>query len=222
MKRRVFLIGGFNKTRFLANSLIKRGFAVTAINSNEEKCRALSAIDKLSVFLGDGSKPFVLEDANAYNADLAIALSDRDADNLVICELCKKKFNVEKTVALVSDPRKTEFFRRMGVDSVVCAISTIASIIEQQALLDEIATIVPLGEGSIKITQVPIEPGMPAEGKKISEIILPRQVIIGCILHGERSTIPRGDTHIRDGDTLVLLSTGQHEAAALRELTGKV
>lgn len=96
MKTRIFLIGGFNKTRSLAKSLIKKGYRVTAINNDKEKCNALAEIEHLTVFVGDGTKPFVLEDADAYNADIAIALTDHDADNLVICELCKKKFHVKK------------------------------------------------------------------------------------------------------------------------------
>ena len=221
MKKRVLLIGGFHRTKFLAASLIKKGYHVTAINSDIDNCKSLAEIDKLTVFNGDGSKPFILEDANAYNADIAIALTEQDDDNLVICELCKKKYNVKKTVAIISDPKKTEFFYRMGIDSVVCAITAIAGIIEQQAFLDEMATLVPVGNGRIKIAQIPISQTAPAVGKKLWELSLPKDVIIGCILRGESSMVPRGDTRILSGDVLVLISTDEHETAAVRELTGR-
>lgn len=221
MKIRVFLIGGFHKTRSLAISLIKKGYRVTAINGDMKVCNALSEIDKLTVFHGDGSKPFILEDANAYNADIAIALTDQDDDNLVICELCKKKFNVKKTVALISDPKKTEFFYRMGIDSVVCAITVISNVIEQHAFMDEITTLMPIGEGSIQIAQVPITGTAPAVDKKLWELNLPKEVIIGCILRGDKSMIPRGDTRILAGDILVLISSYEHEAEAIKELTGR-
>ena len=221
MKKRVLLIGGFKRTKSLAASLIKKGYHVTAINNDKDNCKSLAEIENLNVFNGDGSKPFILEDANAYNADVAIALTERDADSLVICELCKKKFNVKKTVALISDPQKTEFFYRMGIDSVVCAITAIASIIEQQAFLDEMETLVPVGNGLIKIAQVPISQTAPTVGKKLKELSLPKDVIIGCILRGEKSLVPRGDTRILSGDILVLISTDEHEMAAVRELTGR-
>jgi trk system potassium uptake protein TrkA len=221
MKPRVFLIGGFKKTKFLAASLLKQGYDVTAINPDKEKCLALSRTDKLNVYNGDGSKPYVLEDANAFHADLAIALADRDEDNLVICELCKKKFYVKKTVALVSDPKKTDFYYRMGIDSVVCATTAIAAIIEQQAFMDEIATLVPLGQGNIKIVQVTVPASAPVVNKKLQDINLPKQVIIGCISRGEKSLIPRGDTRIMAGDALVVISADEHEIAAVRELTGR-
>lgn len=221
MKMRVLLVGGFNETRSLANSLIKKGYHVTAINDDRQRCLTLAEIDRLTVYNGDGTKPFVLEDANAQDADIAIALTDRDEDNLVICELCKKRFRVKRTAAIVSDPRKTEFFYRMGVDSVVCAVATIASVIEQQAFLEEISAITPTVDGRIRIVQVPISSDAPVVEKKLCEIRLPKQVIIGCILRGDTSTIPRGDTRILAGDVLVLISSEQHELEAIQALTGR-
>ena len=221
MKKRALLIGGFNRTKSLASSLIKKGYGVTAINNDKENCKSLALVDKLIVFNGDGSKPFVLEDANAYDADIAIALTERDDDNLVICELCKKKYNVKKTVAIISDPKKTEFFYRMGIDSVVCAITVIAGIIEQQAFMDEISTLAPIGGGGVKVAQVPISQAAPVVGKKLWELNLPKEVIIGCILRGDASIVPRGDARILAGDVLVLISTDEREMAAVRELTGR-
>lgn len=221
MKTRIFLIGGFQKTKFLAKSLLKKGYHVTAINKDAEKCLAMAEIENLTVFNGDGTKPFVLEDADAYNADIAIALTEYDADNLVICELCKKKFHIKKTVALISDPKKTEFFYRMGIDSVVCAITAVANIIEQQTFLDEMATLVPIGEGRVSIAQIPIAATAPAVGKKLWEINLPKEVIVGCVLRGEQSIVPQGDTRILTGDVLVLISSNKQQMAAIKELTGR-
>ena len=220
MKKRIFLIGGFQKTKLLAKSLLKKGYYVSAINKQADCCTVLAEVPGLDVFHGDGSQPFVLEDANIYNADVAIALSDADADNLVICELCKKKFGVKKTVALVSDPRKTEFFYRMGIDSVVCAISTIANILEQQAFIDEMANMVPVGEGMINMAQVPIPTTAPSVGKCLKDLNLPRGVIIGCVMRGSHSVVPQGDTRILAGDVVVLISSSKQEKAAVKELTG--
>ena len=221
MRKRIFLIGGFEKAKSLAVSLLHKRYHVTAINKDASTCALLAEIAGLTVFNGDGTRPFVLEDANIHNADIAIALTGRDDDNLVICELCKKKFHVKKTVALISDAKKTEFFYRMGIDSVVCAITAIASIIEQQTFLDEIATLVPVGSGRIRIAQVPIPQTAPAVNKKLREINLPKNVIIGCITRGDKNMVPHGDTSVLAGDTLVLISTDEHETAAVRELTGR-
>lgn len=222
MRNRALLVGGLHKARSLAASLIQKGYRVTAINSDYQACLMLAQIDSLTVIHGDGTKPFVLEDAGAQDADIVIALTQRDEDNLVICELCKKRFAVKKTVALVNDPKKTEFFYRMGIDSVVCAVTAITSILEQQAVLDGIATLIPIGESRISIAEVPIPAAAPAVGKKLWEIDLPKEVVIGCILRGDKSMIPRGDTRILAGDMLVLISSDKQEMTAIKELTGRV
>jgi len=221
MKTKVLLVGGRSKAKSLATSLIKKGYQVTVINDTYEDCLKLAEIDKLTVINGDGTRPFVLEDANTSDADIAIALTSKDEDNLVICELCKKRFHVKKTVALLTDPKKTDFFYRMGIDSVVCAITAITGIIEQQAFVDKIATLVPIGEGRVSIAEVPIPGTAPAVGKKLWEINLPKQVIIGCILRGDTTMVPRGDTRILAGDMLVLISSDKQEMAAIQELTGR-
>lgn len=221
MKTKVLLVGGRSKAKSLAISLINKGYQVTVINDTLEDCVKLSEIDRLTVIHGDGTRPFVLEDASAQDADIAIAMTAKDEDNLVICELCKKKFQVKKTVALLTDPKKTDFFYKMGIDSVVCAITAITGIIEQQAFVDKITTLIPIGEGRVNIAEVPIPGTSPAVGKKLWEINLPKEVIVGCILRGDSTMVPRGDTRILAGDMLVLISSDKQEMAAIQELTGR-
>lgn len=221
MKNSILLIGGMDKARSLADSLIKRGYQVTLINNNHEDCEKLQTQSSLYVIYGDGTKPYVLEDAGAGDCEIAIALTSKDEDNLVACELCKKLYHVNKTVALVSDPKKTEFFTRMGVDKVVCAIAAVTGIIEQQAFMEEMANTVPIGEGRVQITEVTIAENSPAAGKKLKDITLPREVIIGCILRGESFVVPKGDSTILIGDQLVVISGNGNEAAALTALTGR-
>ena len=221
MKKRVVIIGGFDKARSLSVSLLDQGYAVTVINSDRANCEVLAEISRLDVFCGDGTEPFILEDASIHGSDIVIALTKNDAANLVACELCKQHFDVKKAVALIGDPAKTEFFYKMGIDSVVCEITTITGIIEQQAFLDEIATLMPVGDGHIKISQVPIPAAAPAVNRRVMDLRLPKSVLIGCIMRGEKGLIPRGDTVISAGDVLVLISLDEHEHSAHRVLLGR-
>ena len=220
MKGNVLLVGGRSKAKSLAQSLLKKGYQVTVINKELPDCERLAENEKLIVIHGDGTKPYVLEDAGAGNMELAIALTPRDEDNLVICELCKKKFLIPKTLSLLSDPQKTDFFYQMGVDRVICAISAVTSIIEQQAFMEEMAKVIPLGEGRVRIIEIPITENDPAAQKQVWEINLPKEVIIGCILRQHQTLIPRGDTRILGGDVLVLISGNAQEEIALLELKG--
>ena len=88
----------------LSTSLIKKGYRVTGVNKNYDHCEKLAEIDKLRVIYGDGSKKFILEEAKAGDHQIAIALTPSDETNLVICEMCKKYFDVKKTVCLLNDP----------------------------------------------------------------------------------------------------------------------
>ena len=218
---KILLIGGRSKAKSLAASLTDQGYQVIIINDTREDCMNLAEIKGLHVYCGDGTKPYVLDEAGAEECGIAIALMSQDEDNLVACQLCKKQFHVKKTVSLVSDPKKTDFFRQMGVDSVVCAISAVTSIIQQQAFIDEMINIIPVGLGRVQIVEVHIPDNAPSAGKKLWEIQLPKEVIVGCILRGDQTLIPRGDTRIHEGDTLVVISGNGQEMTAIHTLTGR-
>lgn len=221
MKKNVLLVGSFTKARSLAGSLTQKGYHVTIINPFPQECEILAEVRGVNVILGDGAKPYILQDADAENMDIAIALTPKDSDNLVICQLCKKMFHVPKTVSIVNDPKKTEFFYKMGIDSVVCTTNMITGLIEQQAFMDAMATIIPIGEGNLGLAEVPIPVTSPAVDRELSRLELPREVIIGCILRNEQSLIPRGDTRILAGDVVVLISSKKQELAAIKKLTGR-
>ncbi|NLI22804.1 MAG: TrkA family potassium uptake protein [Clostridiales bacterium] len=221
MKKKVLLVGGRSKAKSLALSLLHKGYQVTAINDTYEDCVKLSEIEGLSVLYGDGTRPFLLEDAGAFEADIVIALTAKDEDNLVICELSKKRFHVPRTVAIVTDPKKTDFFYQMGIDRVVCAITTITNIIEQQAFVDHMTNVIPIAEGPIRIAEIPVCENAPIAGKKLWEVNLPQDVIIGSVLRGDRVMVPRGDTRILAGDMLVLISGNGTEISQIEEWTGR-
>lgn len=219
MKKRVFLFGGYSKAKSLAVSLLKRGYAVTAINSDRQNAEILAQIPALTVYEGDATSPRVLEDANLWNADFAIALTDYDADNLVACLLAKRLFNVQKTFSLITNPEKTELFHDAGVDTVVCAITSLTAIIEQTALVSEISTLVPLGDGSIKISQIVIPENAAVSGEQLMNLAIPKNAVVGCVIRGDKGIIPRGDTVIRAGDTVVLIAERSDETKAIALLT---
>ena len=221
MKKQVLLVGGKTKARSLALSLLSQGYSVSYVSDDYEACKTIAALSGVRVVHGDGTKPFILDEAGAEEADFAIALAPRDEDNLVTLQICKKEFHVKKTVSLLSDPQKADFFYEMGVDSVVCATQTITSIIEQQTFVDDMTDVVPIVKGNVQIVEVRIPKDSPVDGKKLWEINLPQETVIGCILRGEQSIIPRGDTRLLAGDSLVVIAVDGQEMAAIQELTGR-
>lgn len=217
-KKRILIIGGYHKAKSLAHSLIHKGYFVTAINKDYGDCEKLAQVSKLNVVYGDGSKTFVLDEADASRCKVAIVLTESDEANLVICQLCKKMYHIPKTVALLNDPGKTEFFYKMGIDRVVCAINMITNIMEEEAVMDEMTNMIPINEGRIQIVEIIITKNANAIGKKLWELNLPKEVIVGCVLRGDQSLIPRGDTRIMEGDILVIISSDKESIKEIREL----
>lgn len=217
-KNKILIIGGFHKAKTLAVSLIKKGYSVTVINKNIKDCESLAETEKLSVIYGDGTKNYVLEDAKAGQHNVAIALTDSDESNLIISELCKRVFHIEKTVCLLNDPTKTDFFYQMGVDKVVCALNMITNLMEEQAIMDEMTEIIPLEEGRIHIVEIRVPNNAGSVGKRLWELNLPKEIIIGCVLRGDKSLIPRGDTRIMAGDDLLIIASDQNKMQQIKEL----
>ena len=198
---------------------MKKGYRGTVINKDYEDREKLAEVNKLNVIYGDGSKKFILEDAVAENCQVAIALTDSDEINLVICEMCKQFFHVKKTVALLNDPSKTDFFYQMGIDRVVCALNMITNIMEEQAIMDEMTKMIPVDEERIHIMEIPIPRNSAVAGKKLWELNLPKEIIIGCILRGDQSLVPRGDTRITEGDVLLIITSDKSKLDQIKELT---
>ena len=217
-KDRILIVGGFHKAKSLAASLIKKGYKVTAVNKNYEHCERLAEIERLNVIYGDGSKSFVLEDADAARHKVIIALTDSDESNLVICQMCKQIYHVQKTVCLLNDPQKTEFFYEMGVDRVVCALNMITNIMEEQAIMDEMTEMIPIEEGRIHIVEIRVPKDADAIGKCLWELNLPKEIIIGCVLRGDKSLIPRGDTRLMAGDNLLIIASDKGKMQQIKEL----
>lgn len=217
IRNKILIIGGFHKAISLSHSLLEKGYQVTVINKEYQDCEKLAESPKLKVIYGDGSKRFVLEDAAVEEHSVAIALTESDETNLIICELCKNIYHVPKTVALLNDPSKTDFFYEMGIDRVVCALNMITNIMEEEAIMDEMTKMIPLEEGRIHIVELTIPKDAPIIGKRLWELDLPKEIIIGCVLRGDVSLIPRGDTRLMARDNLLIIASEKTKIQQVRE-----
>ena len=128
---RVAIAGGRSRTDFLVESLVVDGNEVVVINGDRTWCEHMSARHGVPVVCGDATKRYVLDDADIEGFDLVIALSDSDADNLVICQMAQRYFDIERQVCTVSDPRNVVVFKKLGVSSVISATHTVARLIEE-------------------------------------------------------------------------------------------
>ncbi|MCC8022835.1 MAG: NAD-binding protein [Clostridiales bacterium] len=218
---RLLLVGGHQKANFLTKSLKAKGHHVTIVNEDYDWCKLMSNTHDVICVHGNGTKPYILEDAQASKMDAVVALGNQDAKNLVVCEIAQKQFHVKNTIAIVNDTRNIHLFKALGVSKCISATKMITDIIEQQALLEELYNYTPLENGKIILCELELKEKSPACGKKIWEIGLPENSIVSCLLREEDTIIPKGNTRLKAVDKLMLLADSGEVEKATALLSGR-
>ena len=221
---KVIIIGGgetIETVYYLARLFCRRRYQVTIINPFPEEAQMLARRVKATVIAGDGSDPVTLEEAGARRADVVLALSPYDPDNLVACQVAQRLYRVPRTMALVNDPDNEAVFRQLGITLVFSATRVIGSLIEGQTVFDEITHIFPAAEGRLHVTEMVLAEDSPAVGKTLRELGLPADSLVAAIIRDNQTIVPQGKSWLRVGDRLILLALPKHQEKALRILTGE-
>ena len=218
----ILIVGGRKKADFLATSLLAKEHRVTIIHDERDYAEFLARKHaKATVICGEGSKSYILEDANIQAMDIVIALTPQDADNLVICQLAKKVYKVDRVFTTVNNPKNVDVFKKLGIQSVISGTYIVAQMIEQMAAVNEIEHVMSLEQGRIVVMEITVGPKYPVIGHTLATIDLPDSSIIGCIVRGVNSIIPKGDTEILAHDKLVVLSTQEVQNRVLHTIAGR-
>lgn len=128
---RVLIAGGRSRTDYLVESLRNDGNEVVVVNSDRAWCERLASRHSIPVICGDATKRYVLDDADIEGFDIVIALTNSDADNLVICQMAQHYFNVEHQMCTVYDPRNIPLFKKLGISSTISATYMVSKLIEK-------------------------------------------------------------------------------------------
>lgn len=217
---RVIVVGAGKLLYYLARQFASKGYEVALISNDTTESLSLSRRVKALVLQGDGSDPRLLEEAGARRADVVVSLLPKDQDNLAVCQIAHKMFRVPRTVALVNDPQNEEVFRKLGVTVAFSSTQIIARILEERAGFEDIANLIPLAQGRVTISEVALRNGAPAVDKALRDLVLPEGALIGGILRSEDVIVPRGETCLRSGDRLIVISRPDCYDGVLRLLTG--
>ncbi|MFZ2147896.1 MAG: NAD-binding protein [Sedimentisphaerales bacterium] len=214
------IIGGGKIVYFLAKAFFSKGYNVTIINRRKEECSRLAKQLKATVVFGNATNPLILKEAQTSSMDAVLAVTPNDEDNLVICQLAKLNFGVQRTLALVNDPDNEQVFRQLGVTTAFSTTRMISSLIEQRARFEEIVGLFSVAEGKVNVTEVALTKNSPVLGKSLMEINLPVDCLIACILRDNNPVIPRGATTLCTNDRLVLITLPEKHGPVLKLLTG--
>ncbi|MBX3117658.1 MAG: TrkA family potassium uptake protein [Fimbriimonadaceae bacterium] len=205
------LVGGGNVGLELAKRLIEADHEVLVLEKDARSAvRLIQLIGEENVLIGDGCEVVVQKSAGLERADVVVAVTGEDEDNLVVCQMAKALWNVDRVLARVNDPDHVEVFKQLGIDDTVSATGIIYSLLEQQISPDVVVPVGALGRGNLEIVEVELSSRSPVVGKKVRDLVLPAQTNIIWIVREDHGLGVTGDTDLLVGDMVVALVNRDH------------
>ena len=126
------------------------------------------------MLIGDATEIHTLERAGiARPPDLLLAVTGDDEDNLVICQIAREGYGVEKVIARVNDPRNQAHFDLLGITQTVCAVSNILALVEHEVPEHGLVRMLELRKENLEIVEVQIDRDSPVAGKRVAGLMLP-------------------------------------------------
>jgi trk system potassium uptake protein TrkA len=217
----IIIIGGGSVGYHLCKALLKEGHEVLVLDKDAAKCDNFE--DELgSVCVrGDGCEVATLAEAGTSRAEVFIAATDEDEDNLVACQIAKYKFGVPRTVARVNDPKNEEIFRKLDVDCPISVTNLILEHIEEKIPTHPLIHLLTMGEEKMEIVEVKILDGSTSVGKSVKDLSLPIDSILALLIrNGQKPQVPTADTVLEVNDRIVALTTTDSEEALKKQLAG--
>ncbi len=200
------IIGGGKIGFNLLKTLKDRGYNVTLIEIDENICRAIAEDIDSDIICGDGTSLDVLKDAGINGADIIAAVTGKDEENLVICQIAKRGFNIGKSIARINNPKNIPMFKALGVDQTVCSTEVIADLIEYEFDRDVCKIVQTFDRGAMILVEVAVKDGNKWINQYVKDLSLPSECVIVSILRDEKALFVRGDTQIKNGDNIHIIT----------------
>jgi trk system potassium uptake protein TrkA len=193
----------------LARELIGKGNEVTVIESDASRFAMVEEELEHAVHYGDGSELWVLERAGVARADMAIAVTGDDEDHILICQVAREKYGVERVIARCNNPRNLQHFELLGIKPAVSATDLILRLIEHEVPRYGFLHLLDLPQERLEIIEIEVAEGSPAAGTQVKDLGLPDGSLAIAILRHGTGFVPLSDSVIEAGDeVLIVLDTG--------------
>jgi trk system potassium uptake protein TrkA len=215
----IIIGGGGDVGYYLTKSLLSQGHEVLLLEKGGSRYQALSEELGQSVVLGDACEARTMEEVGVNRADVVIAVTGEDDDNLVICQMAKKRFKVARTIARLNNPKNELLFQKLGIDITVSPTKSILSLIEAELPGSTFVTLMTLKRAGLGIIEVRVPADSPIVGKTLSAIKLPRSGNIALIIREDEYIVPTAETQIFAKDEVYALVNREGEDA-LRDALG--
>jgi trk system potassium uptake protein TrkA len=209
----VLVAGGGVVGSNLTRMLLELGHEVTLVEQRRDRFDRLEEEFEHRVQLGDATELYILERAGIGRPpDIVVAVTGDDEDNMVICQVARERYGVEKAIARVNDPRNQEHFDLLDIAPTVSATSNILAMIEHEVPEHELVHLLELRKENLEIVEVQIDKDSPCAGKRVNELRLPEGSRLISVMHDGHAEIAIGSTELHPGDqVLAILEPGKEQ-----------
>ena len=218
----VLVVGAGKVGWNLSRELIERGHELTIVESDRGRYATVEEELGHSVQPGDGSELWVLERAGIERADLVIAVTGDDEDNILICQVAREKYGVERIVARCNNPRNLQHFELLGIKPAISATDLIMRLIEHEVPKYGLLHLLDLRQEKLEIIEVEVATDSPADGTTVNDLALPEGALVISILRDRGGFVPRSDSEIRAGDEVLLVLDVGLEDSVTELFAGRV
>lgn len=218
---KIVIMGGGKLGAHLAENMIESKHTVRLIERDKNRCQRLANELDAVIICGDGTELGSLTDAETEDADCFIAVTGRDQDNLVACQLAKRQFHVKRVIARVNNPRNSQAMKAFGADIAVSSTEVITSLIEQEVDVAEMHLLATLNKGRAGICAITLPDDTALRRRTLNEISLPAGTLIISIVRGDALIIPNGSTMMQPRDEVVAVCSAGSQKELLRILSGR-
>ncbi len=203
---KIIIVGGGKIGYYLAKNLKSGEYDISIIEIDRARSQIFANELDVSVVLGNGTGIKVLEQAGIKHCDAIIAVTGKDEDNLVVCQLAKRLYNVKKTIAKVNNPKNVTAMKFFEIDFVISATDNIIRQLEREVDSSLLKEVFPLNDGKASLVEIQLPDNYALSHKTISEIQLPESCNIISIMRGDEFIIPRGKTKLMSHDNLLIVT----------------
>jgi trk system potassium uptake protein TrkA len=205
------IAGGGKVGFFLARELIEQGHEILIIENVGDRAEFISNELGNVVLRGNADEASTLADAGAERADVIIAVTGDDEDNLIICQVAKRRFGTPRTIARINDPRNEAIFRMLGIDATVNATQMMLGVLEQEIPHANLIPLLRLRNTDIEVVEAVIGSRSKVTGNALRDLELPPESTIAVVIRNGSAFFPNGATILEPGDEVVALTRNVHE-----------
>ena len=217
----IIVIGGGRVGYYLSKALLEEGHEVLILEKNHAVCEVVNEELGDICIRGDGCEVVTLDAVGAGRADMLVAATGDDEDNLVACQVAKHKYNVPRTIARIRNPKNESLFKKLGVDVTVSATNIILEAIEQEVPTHSLTHLLTIQDKGLEIVDIKISPDLTTIGKRIRELSLPKESKLALVIRKEgKHRMPTANTVLKAGDRVIALTPPESEEALRAALVG--